>query len=632
MEKVIKGVFPMYNIKFKKVIVTMLLAAFINILTPAFAITQNAKIRSNSQSNKSTSQSSAIKAIKLTGDVNLKGGNQLVSVSLRDSDVKQVLRMFADKAGLNIVFHNSVEGTVTLDLVNVTLNNAFKMIMEASELAYYIENDTLIVTSKEADKDVGLSKSNMLVIPVKYIDATTMAEFLNKNIFGTGRAGLSNGDVAVTNPRTNEIIIFGTQNDYKVAKQVIERMDVKPSIATFKVNHVTPKDMAGLICNTIFATNSDESNKIEDDSDSSDTDIEDQDTSLGSAGGSSSSSSSSALKNIRLGTGKIACKVNSDLESDTLKGLNANAIVVLYYPELGNIGIIGGSVEQIQLIEEFIKNNDKKQPQAYIDLQIIELNETGSKEFNNSWQMWTPFFSASFSPSTGITTNSLHPTFLKGNAYNILNADGTIKSTVTKYNGPTTIVQSLQYLVENNKGRVLANPKVVVTNGRVSTIDLSSDYIKKVTSQYKDTSLNSYAEKTYEIASDNGMTIMLVPFISQDGYVSLNLKPSYATIKEQIRTENALGGSDIAATLLQRRNLNLSNIRIKDGETLILGGLVQEVETKTTSKVPVLGDIPVMGMLFKGSTNRIEKQELVILITPHIIKDTEDVHNDVVDL
>ena len=118
----------------------------------------------------------------------------------------------------------------------------------------------------------------------------------------------------------------------------------------------------------------------------------------------------------------------------------------------------------------------------------------------------------------------------------------------------------------------------------------------------------------------------MIPFISPDGYVTLNLMPNYATIKEQIMAPSSTGqGQIIAATLLQRRNLELSNIRIKDGETLVLGGLIQEEERKTVAKLPLLGDIPVIGSIFRSTTTTNTKNELVIMITPHIIKDTEDV-------
>ena len=106
------------------------------------------------------------KKINLNGSINLRNGNQLITVSLRDSDVKQVLRMFADKAGLNVVFHSSVEGQITLDLVGVTLNNAMDMISQMAELSYVVENGTLLVMKNEAAKTLKVSKQNINIIPI----------------------------------------------------------------------------------------------------------------------------------------------------------------------------------------------------------------------------------------------------------------------------------------------------------------------------------------------------------------------------------------------------------------------------------------------------------------------------------
>jgi type IV pilus assembly protein PilQ len=75
---------------------------------------------------------------------------------------------------------------------------------------------------------------------------------------------------------------------------------------------------------------------------------------------------------------------------------------------------------------------------------------------------------------------------------------------------------------------------------------------------------------------------------------------------------------------LKRRSLDLSNIRIKDGETLVLGGMVQEEEQKIVQKIPFLGDLPVVGGIFKNTNTKNVKSELVIMVTPRIIKDTED--------
>ena len=92
---------------------------------------------------------------------------------------------------------------------------------------------------------------------------------------------------------------------------------------------------------------------------------------------------------------------------------------------------------------------------------------------------------------------------------------------------------------------------------------------------------------------------------------------------EQVTATDSVG-TYVAATLLSHRNLDLKNVRIKDGETLVIGGMIGENEHKTISKVPVLGDLPIIGTLFRTTNSTKEKNEMVIMITPKIITDTED--------
>jgi type IV pilus assembly protein PilQ len=188
----------------------------------------------------------------------------------------------------------------------------------------------------------------------------------------------------------------------------------------------------------------------------------------------------------------------------------------------------------------------------------------------------------------------------------------------------------MNYLIENGKGRVLANPRVLLTNGQQSTIDLTSDYVSKVTSQYLDSTGtgSSQVQKDYDIQSDNGIKVTITPFISPDGYVTLDISPEYSQIKEQVYSGSETGNKDLAATLLQRRNLELKGIRIKDGETLVIGGLIQETESKTTTKIPFLGDIPILGVLFRSTDTQREKEEMIIMLTPQILIDTEDAKDE----
>ena len=127
--------------------------------------------------------------IKLRAEHSLTDKTIPVTLSLRDSDVTQVLRMFADKAGLNIIFDPNVSGTVTMDLVDVPLNDAFELIMEMNQLYYLVDNNTLIVYSDPGNSTINMKE--LIAIPVKYVDAMPMAKFLNENIFGLRKPGIS---------------------------------------------------------------------------------------------------------------------------------------------------------------------------------------------------------------------------------------------------------------------------------------------------------------------------------------------------------------------------------------------------------------------------------------------------------
>lgn len=605
--------------------------------------------------------------INLDGAVDLNNGNRRISVSLRDSDLKQALRMIADKAGLNIIFHSSVSGNITLDLVNVTLNDAFKMIMQASDLSFFIDKGTLIVMTKDASLKSDIGKQNMMTIQVKYSDAAKVADFLNSNVFSTNRPGLSNNKIVVTNPVTNELIIFGTKNDYLMAQKVVSKIDVEPKTVSYRVNHTTPKEMATLICQSLFPTaqqgsNSDKSGGDNSQgSNSSDASSSGTTTggasalgggSLGSGSGSSGSGSSSSSSgsgsssqgedSISLGEGKVACTIKGSATANTLKSLDGSSLTVTYFPQKGTINITGGSDAQAEMVKNFIKANDVKQPQAFVEVQIVELSEDGSKQFENSWTLLTPFFSGQFDGDGGLRPYDNTQMFFMGSPYSVTTQSqsssgsgdsgdsGSKTVRYYRYHGKKTLAWSVNYLIQNGKGRILANPKLMVTNGKKSLINLTSDYIKSTDEEIMTSGLGTGVagvSRTYEIGEDNGISVELTPFISPDGYVTMNLKPEYATIQPngEIHTLGNGGGDIIAATLLQRRNLDLSNIRIKDGETLVLGGLIQERESKNISKLPFLGDLPLIGSIFRSTTTSNEKSELVIMITPHIIKDTEDV-------
>lgn len=542
--------------------------------------------------------------LDLYGNVSITNRNIPINLSLRDSDVKQVLRMFADKAGLNIIFKANVSGTVTMDLVNVPLNSAFNMVLETTDLAYVLENNTLIIT--KPDDNTNVTKQPMTVVPVKYVSSSAIADFLNKNIFGVKRPGFSSNTLVTTNPATNDLIIFGAKENVDIARKVVSQFDKKPITTAFKVNHTTPEAMSKMICDLLLPSTGGGA------------------TTGGAAGivtGGAASSGGSSDGDIVLGEGVVACSLSSGAGGGGgdkgAAALGLGSLSVAYYTQLGTVNIVGGSQQQVDMIREFIEKNDKKQPQAYIEFSIIELSEDGSRTFNNQWSFTSKHFSVTSDPASGAT--DFKPLYLMG-------------PTQQYTSGSPSLVYTIKYLLQNNKARTISNPRIVVTNGQESTIDMTSDYVKTVTTQIisGSTSLNTPTQKQYEIGEDDGIKITVTPFISPDGYVYLNLTPDYAIPYKYIyaaaEDEDAAeaGETDLQATLLQRRNLELKNVRIKDGDTLVIAGMMRESDSKTISKVPFLGDLPGIGSFFRSTSTTRNKSELVILVTPKIITDDEE--------
>ena len=575
-------------------------------------------------------RSQQITSMDINSDTQIQNADSIVNLSLRDADVMQVLRMFADQAGMNIIFAQDISGKVTMDLVNITLQKALSLVTTTQKLKYGIQGNTMIVTtSEDEDVDIGAGSKDIIIVPVKYVSAASIAEFLNKSIFTKSSIspGVSSKPVVVTNPVNNELIIMGTRQDALMAQKIIDQFDKKPPITNYKVNHVTPAEMAGLICSTLIPSF-----------------MSNGDGSTGGAAGvptgfASDSFSSSSEGGLSIGGGKLLCSVEQKTDAEDLASLPFKNMTVSYFPTIGMVQIIGGSPSQLEMIKDYIAANDIKSPQAYLEVQIISLSESGSKSFDNTWQYMSK--SISFNASNGIRTASsgggkYYPIFLTGHGFSekakgssgqSTSKDDTGSMTYGQWSKAPQLIWTINYLVENSKGRVLANPRILITNGQQSVIDLTSDYVAKVTSQYLDSTGtgSSQVQKDYDIQSDNGIKVTITPFISPDGYVTLDINPEYSTIKEQLYTDGAVEGQkDLAATLLQRRNLNLKGIRIKDGETLIIGGMIQEYETKSVSKIPFLGDLPLIGMFFRSTGVQKQKDEMVIMITPQIIVDTED--------
>ncbi|MDD3594260.1 MAG: secretin N-terminal domain-containing protein [Candidatus Gastranaerophilales bacterium] len=589
---------PTYKI-FSKIALSCYLAVTI-LAAPAFAISANVYPQSTAMVKPSVGQlDSANYSIPLLeGNVSITKSPKLVTISLRDSDVRQVLRMLADKAGMNIILHDSVSGNVTLDLVNVTLNKSFEYVMVMNDLNFWVDGNTLIVSSKSASKDIGFGQQEMRTFNIKYESATRIADFLNKTIYKLKDPSLANNEIAITNPSTNQIVIIGTKRDFDMAQKVIKELDKKQETVMYDVNHMAAGQMAGLVCHKVFGT----------------PDIK----------------SESADSDGKSGV-KVACSskdVNGGKVDGAFSGFDSNGFVVSYYPDLGKIGVSGATPEQLRLASRVIEDNDIKQKQAILEISVIELNANGQRTISPIWQVTAGTFSFGFSGDTSaIDFNSnANP-----NTAATTGTTGTTGSTAAAaasslpflvFGNTLELKNKLTYLMKQGKGRVLTNPKILVQNNVESTIDLTQDYVKNIKAQQSSTTYQPLVTQEVEIGQ-YGIQISVKPTITPDGYIYMDLSPSYSVPSGQ----TAANGGYI--TLLSERKLELKNIRLKDNETLIIGGLIQEHETKSSGKMPYLADIPIIGVAFRSSSRESDKSELIIIVTPKILNDDAPVQENI---
>jgi type IV pilus assembly protein PilQ len=186
---------------------------------------------------------------------------------------------------------------------------------------------------------------------------------------------------------------------------------------------------------------------------------------------------------------------------------------------------------------------------------------------------------------------------------------------------PKRLLASLQAQVTSGNAKILTDPTLTVQEGQNAVVKLTSEVyggIKTSASSGSGTSGSASLSSREPIIKEAGLTVSVkVERIDDNGFVSLSVAP----------TVSAPGGTasspDGEITLLAARSLQSGLIRLRDGQTLILSGIIQDSDRTSVSKIPILGDIPLLGSLFRKTNRTNERREVIVLLTPQIMDDSE---------
>ena len=196
----------------------------------------------------------------------------------------------------------------------------------------------------------------------------------------------------------------------------------------------------------------------------------------------------------------------------------------------------------------------------------------------------------------GSTTNSLFPFF--------------------QY--PRKFLSTLTAQIISGNAKILTDPTLVVQEGETAKVALVEEIVKSVTTTFSDTVSGTRENKNFDF-QDVGLTLDVnVERIDDNGFVSMRINPTVSAPGDQVDA----GGGDFARQILSR-TVESGLIRLRDGQTLILSGIIQEQERATVSKIPLLGDLPIVGSLFRRTNKQNQRAEVIVLVTPQILDDSD---------
>ena len=305
---------------------------------------------------------------------------------------------------------------------------------------------------------------------------------------------------------------------------------------------------------------------------------------------------------------------------------------------------VGSNMDAIKL---FLQTVDQPTKQVMIEARLLEVTANPAQSYGFNWggvfgssgtpQTFTYGGSTPGSSSINLQTNpntgavtpiavpSGLPTVETSNGqFNaqafLLNAQSGIGGVLRSVEGQFAILSvpqmqiTMRFLNEDADAELLANPRIVTSDNQQATIKITRNQPVPQLNFNEQTAqavFGGFTDKNY------GNTLTVTPSINKDNFVTLNVKPEISNkVADSVFN---FQGATVSSPIIDTRDIE-STVLIKSGDTLAIGGLLQDEITKTHSKVPVLGDIPGIGYAFQEHLNVRTKRNLLIFVTPTIIK------------
>lgn len=265
---------------------------------------------------------------------------------------------------------------------------------------------------------------------------------------------------------------------------------------------------------------------------------------------------------------------------------------------------VTGTKKQLDRVTKYIATMMRRlHRQIMIDAKVIEVTYDADHTSGIDWSK----FQANFSGNSASSSNKgIHPLV---NANYLVGYDFTMQGL-------------LNFLKTQGHVNVVSNPKVLTLNNQPAIINVGEEKNYKYTTGTQTTTTNGtvLSEPQFEVGSTFvGVTLSILPEISQDDFIILKVNPTVSEITERHLDEN---GVPSLAPDIKIKQLS-SIVKVKNSKKIILGGLIQKKTENQVNKIPLLGDIPILGHAFRSKKKVKYKSELIIVMTPKLVRGDE---------
>lgn len=287
-----------------------------------------------------------------------------------------------------------------------------------------------------------------------------------------------------------------------------------------------------------------------------------------------------------------------------------------------NTVIFSGSAEELLQARHIIDELDKPEVQVKVEAEVLSISKNGAKELGIDWDFKSLTGSADYSRDTWseqhyVTNDAGEVLYdsdgnprirnIEHSGWNVTIPDGYagISYGTSAAGHPYTFFfqAALNALISEGKAEVLARPNVVTMNGRTAEILIGSE-IPVVVEH-----MENGVKTTGTEYKDAGIKLSYTPRVSRDNEIT-------ATVRAEVSTPYLV--SEMKAYRLVTRQAE-TMVRLRSGDELVIGGLIDREESYTFRKVPILGDIPLLGKLFQSKSRSVEETEIIIVIRADIV-------------